>query len=253
MCSCPGERPEPPAHRLRVGLERPAEVGDPSLDQELRVREARQRCGRPGQPRLDLRLLGLERRELPGPGVEAAGPHPEVDSPLGLDLDLREAPPVRSPPSSGSRPPTHRAPRRHSSPSTSSPRATDLITRDTETGLEWLDLTATENLSYNDIEADVGGWISLGFRHATGSEVCGLFASHALAPSPCPGSLGGISASGDLVSTLQGFVGVTYFDARLLVASDGLYDDGDGDVSDGVGLGRSAYSPWTGMSSASLF
>lgn len=48
-----------------------------------------------------------------------------------------------------------------------------LVTRDTETGLDWLDLTATLNLSYNDIEADLGGWISLGFRHATGLEACG--------------------------------------------------------------------------------
>lgn len=124
-----------------------------------------------------------------------------------------------------------------------------LITRDTETGLDWLDLTATRNLSYNDIEVDVGGWISLAFRHATGSEVCGLFAAHALAPSPCPGPAG-ISQSGNLVATLQGFVGVTFSDNIGFAASSGKFDDGD--VSDSVGIGGVSYSPLTGRSNSSV-
>jgi hypothetical protein len=32
-----------------------------------------------------------------------------------------------------------------------------LITRDTENGFDWLDLTETLNLSYNEIEAGIGG------------------------------------------------------------------------------------------------
>jgi len=51
------------------------------------------------------------------------------------------------------------------------------ITRDTDTGLDWLDLTLTTNVSFADIQADVGGWISDGWRHATRSEACQLFAN----------------------------------------------------------------------------
>src|SRR5262249_39635901 len=119
-----------------------------------------------------------------------------------------------------------------------------------ETGLDWLDLTATRDVSYNDIEADVGGWISLGFRHATVPELCGLFGTYALAPSPCPGST---SQSGTrLVQTLQGFVGVTFSDDGRLIISDGLFDDGN--VSDGmVGEGTLSSSPRSGSSDAGVF
>jgi len=122
-----------------------------------------------------------------------------------------------------------------------------LITRDTETGLDWLDLTATLNLSYNDIEADVGGWISLGIRHATGSEVCGLFV-HALAPAPCP-SATSASGSGNLVATLQGFVGITDSGVRA-IASNGMFDDGE--PSDGVGYGQVGYSVLSMSSQSSV-
>src|SRR5262245_16004882 len=104
-----------------------------------------------------------------------------------------------------------------------------LITRDTETGLDWLDLPATVNLSYNDVEADVGGWVSLGFRHATGSQVCGLFSTYAVAPAPCPG-VGPVAGP---VIELMSFVGITNSGIRI-VASTGLFDDGD--ASNGVGL-----------------
>ena len=61
-----------------------------------------------------------------------------------------------------------------------------LLTWDTSSGLAWLDLTETTGLSYNQVEADVGGWVSLGFRHAVGSEVCGLFGAYGAIPDPCP-------------------------------------------------------------------
>lgn len=51
------------------------------------------------------------------------------------------------------------------------------ITRDTDTGLDWLDLTLTTNVSLDDIQADVGGWISDGWMHATRAEACQLFAN----------------------------------------------------------------------------
>ena len=51
------------------------------------------------------------------------------------------------------------------------------ITRDTDSGLDWLDLALTTNVSRYHIQADVGGWISDGWRHATLSEACQLFAN----------------------------------------------------------------------------
>jgi hypothetical protein len=50
-----------------------------------------------------------------------------------------------------------------------------LLTRDTATGLDWLDLTATLNLSARDIQGGSGGWRSLGFVHATTMSVRTLF------------------------------------------------------------------------------
>ncbi len=52
----------------------------------------------------------------------------------------------------------------------------NLITQDTESGLEWLDLTETANMSYNFINGELGaGNMFSGFRYATNSEVVTLF------------------------------------------------------------------------------
>jgi hypothetical protein len=51
-----------------------------------------------------------------------------------------------------------------------------LITRDTDTGLDWLDLNLTLNLSYDEVAADIGVGLPAGFRYATESEVIALFA-----------------------------------------------------------------------------
>lgn len=51
-----------------------------------------------------------------------------------------------------------------------------LITRDTDTGLDWLDLNVTLNLSYDEVIADIGVGLPAGFRYATESEVVALFA-----------------------------------------------------------------------------
>ena len=51
-----------------------------------------------------------------------------------------------------------------------------LITYDANTGLEWLDLTATTNQSYNDISAKLGmGEEFEGWRYATRGEVSAFF------------------------------------------------------------------------------
>lgn len=50
-----------------------------------------------------------------------------------------------------------------------------LLTRDTQTGLEWLDLTQTAGFSINEILGGTGGWIGGGFTYATDSQVGQLF------------------------------------------------------------------------------
>lgn len=48
----------------------------------------------------------------------------------------------------------------------------NLITRDTSSGLEWLDLTQTANLSFNDVTAQLGvGDTFEGWSYATGAQV----------------------------------------------------------------------------------
>ena len=54
-----------------------------------------------------------------------------------------------------------------------------LITLDTRTGLQWLDVTATQGLSYNQAEASVYA-TTYGFRHATYAEVRALKESEGL-------------------------------------------------------------------------
>lgn len=52
----------------------------------------------------------------------------------------------------------------------------DLITQDTVSGLEWLDLTATSNLSRNYVSSQLGvGGEFTGWRFATGNEVASFF------------------------------------------------------------------------------
>ena len=78
-----------------------------------------------------------------------------------------------------------------------------LLTRDSDSGLDWLDVSATSGLSFNGIVADVGGWASLGFRHATATELCALFAIHAAVPaSGCP--TGNVAVTDRFASALHG-------------------------------------------------
>ena len=62
------------------------------------------------------------------------------------------------------------------------------ITVDTETGLEWLDLTETVGLSYAQVEAGAGGYVADGWRHATVHEVCDLFERYLVPTNPPPRS-----------------------------------------------------------------
>lgn len=55
-----------------------------------------------------------------------------------------------------------------------------LLTRDTVTGLEWLDLTETVGLSYSAVASGAGGWTALGFSFANTTQVVTLFADAGL-------------------------------------------------------------------------
>ena len=100
------------------------------------------------------------------------------------------------------------------------------VTRDTVTGLDWLDLPATVNISFNDAIGAATSSFGSGWRRATGSEVCSLFAREALAPSPCPGNVNAYEDDGGLrVQHLQALLGLTYVDIIASMAR-GLFDDG---------------------------
>ena len=49
------------------------------------------------------------------------------------------------------------------------------VTRDTVSGLDWLDLTVTAGLSYDDVVEGAGGWYPNGWRHAFHDEICDLY------------------------------------------------------------------------------
>jgi len=51
------------------------------------------------------------------------------------------------------------------------------VTFDDSTGLSWLDLTLTQNQSYNSVMSGYGGYVAQGFRYATTAEVGNLIAN----------------------------------------------------------------------------
>lgn len=63
-----------------------------------------------------------------------------------------------------------------------------LVTRDTDAGLDWLDVTLTLGIGGAQAVADgAGGWVDAGWRLATTAEVCGFFGSVSGYPLTCPG------------------------------------------------------------------
>lgn len=107
-----------------------------------------------------------------------------------------------------------------------------LILVDTDTGLEWLKLSASTGLSYEQVEDNVGGFISNGWRHGTGPEVCALWEAIEAATVPCPG---GFRVSGG--RDYMRYLGVTCDDGFQDVRSNGLYEDLDG-IASHQGLAR---------------
>lgn len=82
-----------------------------------------------------------------------------------------------------------------------------LVTRDTASGLDWLDVTETRGVTFDAVEAGAGGWIAAGWRHATGAEVCALFTTLGGVPSPCPGAQ--IYQPGNFGQPHLDFLGIT--------------------------------------------
>ena len=80
-----------------------------------------------------------------------------------------------------------------------------LITRDTATNLDWLDLTPTIGLSFNQVAGGAGGWTSLGFRYATTTEVMGLYTDAGIVI--FGGTTSPLNVPG--VSLLLGLMGIT--------------------------------------------
>jgi len=102
-----------------------------------------------------------------------------------------------------------------------------LLTVDTATGLEWLDVTATLGLSFNQaIASDFA--TSQGFKHATASEILSLFDAAALTNSPA--RLAGNYAGGVLLVGLMG----PGIDFGNVIEIEGWYDAGAGYTSTAV-------------------
>ena len=68
-----------------------------------------------------------------------------------------------------------------------------LVTRDTQTNLDWLDLDLTFNLSYNAVIGGAGGWVADGWTHATEAQVCDLSMKLGEGLTTCPGSNSSVS------------------------------------------------------------
>jgi hypothetical protein len=63
-----------------------------------------------------------------------------------------------------------------------------LVTHDTVTGLDWLDLTFTIGVDPQEIWDGALGLADDGWRHATTAEVCDLLGALGTAPPTCPGA-----------------------------------------------------------------
>ena len=105
------------------------------------------------------------------------------------------------------------------------------VTRDSNTGLEWVDLPITQGdiagaPIFDDVLAGGGpgvGWVNDGWRIANSAEVCLLFATYAGTAPTCPdGGFGPLATPADATAFL-GFFGVT--DGASMTTR-GLFDDG---------------------------
>lgn len=104
-----------------------------------------------------------------------------------------------------------------------------LLTLDTTTNLQWLDLSNTVGLTYLQIKDGAGGWASMGFRPATRSELANLFDGVGLTLGPprstanAPGAALLTKLIGcNLCGSTEGMTGAIFFYGDESRLSDGL-------------------------------
>ena len=105
------------------------------------------------------------------------------------------------------------------------------VTRDTGAGLDWLDLTVTKDLAFQDVADGAGGWADEGWRAATSGEVCDLFLTLGAAPSPCPGVA---VIDGPVGAVHLSFLGITTITPSGSEQFWGFFDDGGDPMRVGV-------------------
>jgi len=125
-----------------------------------------------------------------------------------------------------------------------------LITRDTVTGLEWLDVTETAGLSYNN--ALTSSLIDLGFRYADNNEVTQLF-NQAFDGYIMTDPTGGNSDTRDAgsyvdqaedVTSYQELFGTTQFQPQSLIYTHMMYLDED-DILRRIGVTYQTVDDWS--------
>ena len=128
-----------------------------------------------------------------------------------------------------------------------------LVTRDTDSSLDWLDATATLDPSacpptcpglypsFNEILGAAGGWAAAGWRHATLTEVCDLFITEGIASAVCDTIISvdsTVPADIARVVNLEALLGVTSGGGPgdSQANTDGLFDDDGGSIADFAGV-----------------
>lgn len=110
-------------------------------------------------------------------------------------------------------------------------------TIDTATGLEWLDLTLTQGVSYNAIVIDgFGGYAAQGYVHATTEQLCGLFGSLGDDMSGCtaPTQTLEFALMQPNADELTMLLGVTISD-EFRTGAYGIFDSGNASTTVGLG------------------
>ena len=104
------------------------------------------------------------------------------------------------------------------------------FTRDTATGLEWLDLSLTSNLSMNTILANSGvGGTYYGLRYATGNEVMTLFNDAGIVPAV---GYSHTKAGWDAISILKDLMFVTPMQSAMVFGITGTANQSGSNPSD---------------------
>lgn len=78
----------------------------------------------------------------------------------------------------------------------------ELLTLDSDTNLQWLDLTETAGLSYDDIIGGAGGYLAAGFSFATTTQVATLWADAGIVDTSGTPIVGNRAAADLLLSLL---------------------------------------------------